>query len=410
MTESRTTWAEELIATLCGFPLTAETVFLRVKYQRGGEKEVCDLLPALRGEAIVVALKHQEDPRRRTGDRVARWCAKAAQNAAGQLIGAVKTIQSRPFWCDHSKHGRVDFKPGVLQVRHAIACVETVEGIELPLDLPDDARGTLVTYMSSSDLLNVVKELHSFPDIVDYLDARLKLPRDLRRTIGLEEPLFSYYLLNDQSFDACKSFEDVISALDADGDELKRRVAEKHKADLFASIIESVSYSLAVPPSDAAAWSAAGASARYDQALQRNEYTKIQEHLCDLRLGQRRLIGEKFIELRRQIAGRAKDLVYSSSHADGKDFLYVLAVASGLNRVELLERAETLLVAGMAYYGKTGGMIIVEREGRAYLTMLREGRIDSTEVLEAGKGFFARLKTTHTPIRLLPEDGYTRES
>ncbi len=57
----------------CAFPLTAETVFLRVKYHKGGEKEVCDLLLVLRGDAIVLSLKHQDDPRRRTGDRLARW-------------------------------------------------------------------------------------------------------------------------------------------------------------------------------------------------------------------------------------------------------------------------------------------------------------------------------------------------
>src|SRR5262245_27954253 len=55
---------------------------------------------------------------------------------------------------------------------------------ELPLDLPEDVRGTPVTYLSSSDMLNIVKELHSFPDIMDYLDARLTLPQGLRRTIG----------------------------------------------------------------------------------------------------------------------------------------------------------------------------------------------------------------------------------
>jgi hypothetical protein len=406
--ETRTTWAEEQAAKFCGFPLAAETVFLRTKYQRGGEKEVCDLLLALRGEAIVLSLKHQEDPDSRTGDRLARWCKKAAEAAVGQLIGAVKTIQGRPFWCDHAKRGRVDFKAGVLQVRHAIACVEAGQGIELPLDLPEDARGTPVTYMTSSDLLNVVKELHSFPDIVRYLDARLKLPRDLRRSVGLEEALYSYYLLNDESFDGCRSFEDVIAALDADGGDLKRKIAEKHEADFSASIIESVSYSLAGPPG-AGSWSAAGVSATYDEERQRTEYTTIQECLCNLRLVERRLIGEKFIELRRLIAGRPKDLVYSSSHSDGKDFVYVLAVARGLDRAELLERAEILLIAGMAFYGKTHGMVIIERDGVAHLTMMKQGGIDSAEALAAGKELFGRLKTTHTPIRLLPADGYTTE-
>lgn len=375
-----------------------------------GEKEVCDLLFALRGEAIVLSLKHQEDdPRRRTGDRLARWCAKAAKKAAGELIGAVRTIRERPFWCDHAKRGRVDFQPGALHARHAIACVETHEGVELPADLPEDARGTPLTYMTSSDLLNIVKELHSFPDIVDYLDARLKLPWELRRTIGPEETLFSYYLLNDQSFDGCGSFEDVIAALDADGEGLRRRIAVKHEADDLASVIESVSYWLAVPPPDGASWNATGASARYDEAAQRTEYTKIQERLCDLRLAERRLIGERFIKLRRLIGGRSNDLVYGSFHSDGRDFLWVLAVARGLDRAELLKRAETLLVAGMAHYGKAEGMIIMERDGVAYLTMLREGGIDLPEAVAAGKALFGRKRITHTPIRLLPEDGYTSE-
>jgi len=33
---TRTTWAEEWIAKFCGFPLAAETVFLRAKYEKGG--------------------------------------------------------------------------------------------------------------------------------------------------------------------------------------------------------------------------------------------------------------------------------------------------------------------------------------------------------------------------------------
>ena len=61
------------------------------------------------------------------------------------------------------------------------------------------------------------------------------------------------------------------------------------------------------------------------------------------------------------------------------------------------------------YYGKTEGMIVVERDDVAYLTMLREDGIGSTEARAAGKELFGRLKTTHTPIRLLPEDGYTTD-
>jgi len=398
---TRTTWAEEWIAKFCGFPLAAETVFLRAKYEKGGEKEVDDLLVALREEAIVLSLKHQEDPSRRTGDRLAQWCAKAAKAASRQLDGGVKTIRERPFWCDHAKRGRVDFSPGALHVRHAIACVETAEGIELPLDLPEDVRGTPVTYLSSSDMLNIVKELHSFPDIMDYLDARLTLPQGLRRTIGLEQSLYSYYVVNDQSFEGCRSFADVTAALDMSGGELKRRMAEKHEADWLASVIESISYSMSVPPPDAAVWNTAGDS------FQRIEYTKAQEYLCELRLAERRAIGEKFAELRSKVHESPTGLVYSLMYSDGRDFLYVLAVTRGVDREDLVRRANVLLISGLAHRGKSAGMIIVERDGVAYLTILSEGRIDSPEATAAGKEFFANLKTTRTPIRVLPEERYT---
>ena len=408
MTASRTTWAEEQAARFCGFPLTAETVFLRLKYEKGGEKEVCDLLLALRSEAIVLSLKHQEDPRHRTGEHLARWCTKAAKDAARELGGALKTIQSRPFWCDHVKRGRLEFKPGALRIRHAIACVETAEGIELPNDLPDDLRGIPVTYMTSSDLLNIVKELHSFADIMEYLDARLKMSRGLRRTIGLEEPLYSYYLLNDQSFDGCQDFEDVIAILDAEGEELERRIAEKHKADSLAEIIESVAYSLDQPPPDAVT-PGAGVSARFAGALQEADHTKAQEYLCDLRLGERRTIGEKFLEARAKVQQEPQGFVYSTMYSDGRDFLLVCAVAKRLDKAKIFERAESLLSLSLAHHRKNVGMIVVEREGGAYVTMLIEGKIDSPEAIAAGNRLFGHHRITHTPIRLLPEEGYTTD-
>jgi len=85
----------------------------------------------------------------------------------------------------------------------------------------------------------------------------------------------------------------------------------------------------------------------------------------------------------------------------------VFAVARGLNPAELLPRAEAALVIGMAHTGKTRGMIIVERDDVAYLAIVREGRFDSAELIDTGRALFGPLKVTHTPIRLLPEGGYT---
>ncbi len=189
-------------------------------------------------------MKHQDDPDCRTGERLVRWCEKAAKEAAGGLVGAVKTVKERPFWCDHKRRGRVDFAPGDLQVRHAIAYVETFEPVVLLADLPDEARGIAVTYLASNDLLNLIKELRSFPDLVEYLDARLKLPPDMRRTVGREKDLYAYYLLNGETFDGCRSFADVDGALGDRSQELERRIAVKQRQDFFATVIEYMSDSL----------------------------------------------------------------------------------------------------------------------------------------------------------------------
>ncbi len=403
--ESRSTWAEEQAAGFCEAPLTAETVFLRARYEKGGEKEVCDLFLALRDEALLLSLKHQEDPDLRTGERLARWCGKAAKGAAAELVGAVRTVQERPFWCDHKRRGRVDFAPGALHARHAIAYVETFEPVILQADLPDHARGVPVTYLASNDLLNLIKELRSFPDLREYLDARLKLPLVVRRTIGHEKNLYAYYLLNGETFDGCRSLADIEAALVANSPDLTRRIVEKQEEDSFARAVEYVADSLTVRAPDYAMGLDAATLAKYDRPDQRSNYTILQEHLCDLRLPERRALGKILFRLSGQLARQKTDMVYRTFYSDRKDFLYVLAGTQGLDRPEILKRAELLMVAGLAHHGKMAGMVIVDRDGRGFETALMRVPRHSPEAIAAGQALFGRLRMIDEPLRLLPGDG-----
>jgi hypothetical protein len=80
---------------MCAFPLTTETVFLRVKYEKGGEKEVCDLLLALRGASIVLVV---EAPTTRDA---ARTPAPMKPRDVGPFRSAGKepkvSVRPRPF-------------------------------------------------------------------------------------------------------------------------------------------------------------------------------------------------------------------------------------------------------------------------------------------------------------------------
>jgi hypothetical protein len=401
--ESRTSWAEEQAAAFCSAPLTAETVFLRARYQKGGEKEVSDLVLALRGDAVLISLKHQEDPDERAGDRLTRWCGKAAKAAAGELVGAVRTLRERPFWCDHERRGRVEFAPGALQVRHAVAAVETFAPVALPADLPAAAHGIPVTYLASNDLLNLVEQLRSFPDLAEYLEARLKLPPAVRRVIGLEKEMFAYYVLNGETFDGCRDLREILAALAANARDVSRQFDEKRREDHFARVVERVSDTLAERAADYAEGLDAATVAQFDSD-RRSNYIALQEHLCDLRLPERRKLGKGLIDLGRRVAERQTDMVYRVVYSDRKDFLYVLAATRDLARPEVLHRAELLMAAGLAHYGKTNGMVIVDRESKGFEVGLGHARSHQPEAIAAGRELFGHLRMVDEPLRLLPEE------
>lgn len=128
----RTDLAEEFVARFSSVPLVTESVFLRPKYLRGGiEREVADLLFVHRRRAIIISLKHQADPHTRSKDRAQEWAKKHAAQAAVQLKGAISTLKSRRFWCEHLRRGRVDFDAGDLKPVEAIAAVEAPAGGEV---------------------------------------------------------------------------------------------------------------------------------------------------------------------------------------------------------------------------------------------------------------------------------------
>src|SRR5262249_1212603 len=156
---------------------------------------------------------------------------------------------------------------------------ETFEPVELVVQLPDEAHGTPITYLSSNDLLNMVMQLRSFPDLVEYLDARAKLPREMRRVIGREKDLYAYYLWNGETFEGCRGFADIDSTLVANSHDLMLRLAEKQQEDVFARMIEYASDCLAGRLSDYTVGLDAATLAMYDPPDARTNYTKIQEHL-----------------------------------------------------------------------------------------------------------------------------------
>src|SRR5215510_5780416 len=178
------------------------------------------------------------------------------------------------------------------------------------------------------------------------------------------------------------------------------RLAEKQQEDVFARMIEYASDCLAGRLSDYTVGLDAATLAMYDPPDARTNYTKIQEHLCDLRLPERRMMGKMMLDLRGEVADQKVTMSYRVFFSDRKDFLYVLAAAKGLDRAEILTRSQLLILGALAHYRKTDGMVLVDRDGEGFETGLFRVPAHSSEALAVGEKLFGHLKMMRGSVRL----------
>jgi hypothetical protein len=84
------------------------------------------------------------------------------------------------------------------------------------------------------------------------------------------------------------------------------------------------------------------------------------------------------------------------------DFVYVLMSARGEAKAELTRRAQMLLLAAMAFYGKQRGMAIVDRDGTNFEVALNSTRDHSIAAFHLGEQYFGKLRMDHIPATLIP--------
>jgi hypothetical protein len=405
MAESRTEKIERLVAHLCGVPLTAETVFLRPTRRDGLiDKEVCDVLLALRADAVMFSLKSQENPKGRTGTKVISWCGKHAGKAVGQLSGAVRAIKAQPFWCDHPRRGRVHFAADLLRPRHAVVILETLESeVPLPPELPDQSQTVPVTYLSLNDTLNLIGQVRSFPDLVAYLDARVVLPPSVRRTIGREELLYTCYLLDEEQFPSVRSLAEIAAIVGPRLGEFMKRQAKKALLDRFAPLVELVCDALATRGPDFAVGLDADTLAAFDADRQRGHYLRLQEELCDLRLTMRRELGFALFDVR-QTLERSRDRgAYRAFQVSEKpDLVYLLVSTRGIDRPSVLKATRGMLFAAKTFYGCRRAMAIVDLDGASFEVCLIESDTVHATDRTFGQELFGRLRNITVTVRNLP--------
>jgi hypothetical protein len=395
MSSQRTDWAEVFIARFASVPLVAERVFLRPRYLRGrAEREVADLLVVHRGQALIISLKHQAAPGKRSPAKAERWARQHAGEAAAQAKGAIATLKKRRFWCEHDRRGRVDFDASELEPIQALVAVEHSGGVVTLADTdPLTHQGVPFSYFSANDLLNLILELRAFPELQLYLAARASLPEETRRAFGGEKLLYHQYLCNEGGFAGWMGFEKAAQLRVDRAAEVDRIVADKHRSDRAAQFVERVAdllssrlldYSKDLPPEVAA---------RFDPSNARKNYLVLQEELCDLTLLERRAVGQLREDLVSKLEGDASPsaLLYRVYIDHRRDRLYVVAAARGFDRRRAIEAAEHILVGGLAFYQKERGIVIVERLGENFEVALIGGFAGHAEYRKLGETLFAKV-------------------
>jgi hypothetical protein len=388
----RSKLAEIYAAKVASAPLIAENVFLSPKYLHGEkEREVCDLLVVLRDQALVVQMKSQDKPR--TGEKLTRWVEKETRKAGSQIKGAVRTLRERTIWCQHPRRGRVEFKAGQLRPLQALAIVETHASVPIPKGLPKVCDEVPISYVSLNDFLNLVRELRAFPEIAMYLAQRAAFAEGAQIPLGGERTVYVRYVLNEGGFGGCRSYDQMAqSMMEFSVGEL---LAEKQAADRPAYVVEHFVDSLAAR---IARWDE-GLTPEliraFDASEARRNYLRIQEEFCELRLCDRRALGRQLLEARSMLdTAQSKDMAYASARSDNKlDMLYVVAASRGIRRAELLTRAYSLLVGGLAFYKKRAGVVVVDRDGEGFEFILIQKFQPLAEHWTLAECFFGKLRT-----------------
>lgn len=401
----RTDWAEQFAAQLASRPLVHECVFVNPKYFDRTEKEVCDLIFVLKGSAILIQMKCQKDPQARLGKRLENWVRKVGKQALGQLQGALGTVAERDFWCQHPRRGRVEFEKGKLSVVHGIVLVETWgHRVCLGNDSPILHNDVPISYLSVNDFLNLVNELRAFPEILSYLQERRTLPVETQRTIGGEQVVMEYYLLNKTCFPTPTPYEQMEETVRDCQGQIQALVASKRKADTDAHLIEYVADSLATRsptylknlPSDLVQL--------FDDPSNRSAYLRLQDELCDLRLPERRVLGRQFRNVISKLDASNSDseFLYGAAIFDSKpDFVYVLVAARNVSRDVLLKRGMVLLRGALATYSKPRGMFIADRDTESFEVGFMADFAASDDDKAAGKELFGSLKISTCPSSLV---------
>ena len=404
---TRTLWAERQVEDVLTLPLISEFVFRSPKHNDPTEKEVIDHLIVHKGDGILISQKAQEDPTSRTVEKNELWVLKNIQDALKPIRGSIKNPADRPKWCDHPRRGRVTFST-LPHIIHGVVLVETWHPVNLNQiadKLPLEYLGVPLTYMSINDFLNIVWQLRTLPEVLEYLNARRKLPIACLRMIGDELPFYELYIMNGGTADClkgCLGHADARRARETHDDLLREALERSEEYKLYSSEIEHVAHALSTRASNYADGLPPELVALFDKEGERKNYLILQEILTDMRLTERASMGRQLHTVAESMRGKTEGFIFAAAHADGKDWVFVFSSCRGVDKLTRYGRAHRLARGALAHYQKKNCLVVIDHDGEHYDLILTnpEYELDSADIA-AGEKLFGHLRMQTVDISRL---------
>jgi hypothetical protein len=232
--------------------------------------------------------------------------------------------------------------------------------------LPLEYLGVPITYMSINDFLNIVMQMRTVPEILEYLNARRELPSACLRVVGDEFPLYELYVMNGGNLRGCTGHADARRATETHEDLLRAALDRSVEYKLYSSQIEHVADSLAQRDPNYTEGLPSEALALFDKEGERKNYLVLQEILTDMRLTERASIGKQFHTVAEAMRGKTSGLTMAAAHCDGRDWVFLFISSRGIMKSRLFDIATVLTGAALAQYQKKNCFVIVDRDGEHY--------------------------------------------
>ena len=189
--------------------------------------------------------------------------------------------------------------------------------------------------MSINDFVNLVVQLRTVPELLEYLNARRTLPSVCIHTVGDERPLFELYLMNGGSFAGCTGCEDAKRSLAASADLARAALDRNSEYRFYSSLLERVADSLATRDPDFAQGLSNDERSLLDLDDKRKNYMVLQEILTDLRLRERAELGRAFYTVSERVSGQTQGISFRAAHVDGRDRVFLFIASKRADRPDL---------------------------------------------------------------------------